>query len=67
MMVHAVRDLGGGIYHGVTGIVVEPYRRTKVSRLCSCSCYCCWCWFSYRLVAKNVSAGRRRGTADRMR
>lgn len=30
MMVHAVRDLGGGIYHGVTGVVVEPYRKAKV-------------------------------------
>lgn len=30
MMVHAVRDLGGGIYHGVTGVVVEPYRRARV-------------------------------------
>lgn len=29
-MVHAVRDLGGGIYHGVTGVVMEPYRRTRV-------------------------------------
>lgn len=31
MMAHAVRDLGGGIYHGVTGIIVEPYKRTRVS------------------------------------
>ena len=30
MMGHAVRDLGGGIYHGVTGVVVEPYRRARV-------------------------------------
>ena len=30
MMGHAVRDLGGGIYHGVTGVVVEPYRRVRV-------------------------------------
>ncbi|CAM9576407.1 unnamed protein product, partial [Ascophyllum nodosum] len=29
MMGHAVRDLGGGIYHGVTGVVVEPYRRVR--------------------------------------
>lgn len=40
MMVHAVRDLGGGIYHGVTGVMVEPYRRAKVSPLC-----CCCNWF----------------------
>lgn len=31
MLVHAVRDLGGGLYHGVTGVVLEPYRRAKVS------------------------------------
>lgn len=31
MMGHAVRDLGGGIYHGVTGVVLEPYRRARVS------------------------------------
>ena len=30
IMGHAVRDLGGGIYHGVTGVVVEPYRRARV-------------------------------------
>ena len=30
MMGHAVRDLGGGIYHGVTGVVVEPYWRARV-------------------------------------
>ncbi|CAM9342914.1 unnamed protein product, partial [Sphacelaria rigidula] len=29
MITHAVRDLGGGIYHGVTGVIVEPYRRTR--------------------------------------
>lgn len=31
MMGHAVRDLGGGIYHGVTGVLVEPYRGVRVS------------------------------------
>lgn len=36
MMVHAVRDLGGGIYHGVTGVVMEPYRRARVSGRASC-------------------------------
>lgn len=30
MMGHAVRDLGGGLYHGLTGVVVEPYRKAKV-------------------------------------
>lgn len=31
MLAHAVRDLGGGFYHGVTGVVLEPYRRARVS------------------------------------
>lgn len=31
MLVHAVRDLGGGVYHGVTGVIVEPYCRARVS------------------------------------
>lgn len=34
MLVHAVRDLGGGVYHGVTGIIVEPYCRARVSTSC---------------------------------
>ena len=36
MMVHAVRDLGGGIYHGLTGVVVEPYRKAKVTAALVC-------------------------------
>ncbi|CAM9210979.1 unnamed protein product, partial [Choristocarpus tenellus] len=29
LMGRAAQDLGGGIYHGVTGVVLEPYRRAK--------------------------------------
>lgn len=70
MMVHAVRDLGGGIYHGVTGVVVEPYKRARVSKrlhhalrcvcvfVCRAVMVCVWdrVW---RATAFRSSLGRR--------